>query len=159
MQMLRQFVEKISWGELDYMIIDLPPGTSDEPISIAQALKPDGVVIVTTPYDLALMDAERAASMARAMDVPILGIVENMSGLVCPRCGKEVETFKSGGGGRAAERLGVPLLGRIEIDREICMAGDKGRPFILNSGTRTAKAFEEIVSRIIGHYEGENSWA
>ncbi len=150
MQVLRQLVENVSWSDLDYMIIDLPPGTSDEPISIAQMLEPDGVVIVTTPYDVALMDAEKAVDLARAMRVPVLGIIENMSGFHCPKCNKEIE-FKVGGGEMAAERLGVPFLGRIEIDPKICVAGDTGRPFILNAGTPVAEAFDDIVRGIIGH--------
>lgn len=152
MQVLRQFIENVSWGELDYMIIDLPPGTGDEPISIAQMLKPDGVVIVATPYDVALMDAEKAVDMVRAMGVPVLGIIENMSGYCCPKCGERID-FKAGGGEKAAERLEVPFLGRIEIDPRICEAGDTGRPFILNAGTPAAEAFDKIVQDVINNFE------
>lgn len=152
MQVLRQFIENVSWGELDYMIIDLPPGTGDEPISIAQMLNPDGVVIVATPYDVALMDAEKAVDLARAMGVPVLGIIENMSGYCCPKCGERID-FKVGGGKKAAERLEVPFLGRIEIDPRICEAGDTGRPFILNAGTPAAKVFDKIVQDIMDNFE------
>lgn len=153
MQVLRQFIENVSWGEMDYLIIDLPPGTGDEPISVAQMLKPDGVIIVATPYDVALMDAEKAVDLARAMGVPVLGIIENMSGYCCPKCGERID-FKVGGGEKAAERLGVPFLGRIEIDPRICEAGDMGRPFILSAGTPAAEAFDKIVRDVMENFEG-----
>jgi Mrp family chromosome partitioning ATPase len=153
MQMLQKFIMEIAWGELDYMVIDLPPGTSDEPLSIAQLLQPDGLIIVTTPYDVALMDAEKAADLARAIDVPILGIIENMSGFCCPHC-KELVNFKVGGAKRAAKSLGVTFLGRIEIDPKICEAGDTGKPFILNAGTAAAETFDGIVRNIMDHFEG-----
>jgi ATP-binding protein involved in chromosome partitioning len=143
-QMLKKLVDGIDWEQLDYAIVDLPPGTSDEPISIAQLLKPDGVIIVTTPYDVALMDTERAVDLAKTMDTPILGLIENMSGLCCPHCGERTN-FKTGGAEDAAKRLGVPFLGRIEIDPRICDSGDSGRPFILNAGTAAARDFELIV--------------
>lgn len=152
MEMLRKFVEEISWGDLDYLIVDLPPGTSDEPISIAHLLQPDGAIIVTTPYDVALMDAEKSLDLARAMGVPVLGIIENMSGFCCPHCGEKIG-FKVGGAEKAAERLGIPFLGRIEIDPKICEAGDVGRPFILNAGTPAARAFDRIVVDLIEHFE------
>jgi ATP-binding protein involved in chromosome partitioning len=154
-RMLEQF-SRISWGELDYLVIDLPPGTSDEPLTIAQLLEPDGVVVVTTPYDLALMDAEKAVSMARALDLPILGMIENMSGLCCPHCGGAMESFKVGGAERRARDLGVPFLGRIEIDPGICQAGDSGRPLIINPSTRSAQALEGIVRKILSHYEASH---
>jgi len=153
-EMLKQFVERVSWGELDYLVIDLPPGTSDEPITIAQLVEPDGVIIVTTPYDVALMDAEKAIDMVRAMDLPILGIIENMSGFCCPDCGEKIN-FKTGGGEKAASRLNIPFLGRIEIDPKICQAGDAGRPFVLDTSTSTARSFEAIVSKIVSYYEGQ----
>lgn len=153
MQMLQKFIKEIAWGELDYMIIDLPPGTSDEPLSIARLLRPNGAIIVTTPYDVALMDAEKAVDLARAIEVPIIGIIENMSGFCCPHCQKQVN-FKVGGAGKAAERLGVPFLGRIEIDPKICEAGDAGKPFILNAGTAVAEAFDRMVKDIMDHFEG-----
>ncbi len=153
MQMLRKLIDEISWGDLDYMIIDLPPGTGDEPLTVAQLLQPSGTIIVTTPYDVALMDAERAVDLARAADVPILGIIENMSGFRCPRCGEQMN-FKVGGAEKAAERLGVPFLGRIGIDPRICESGDAGKPFILNVGTPAAEAFDKMVMDIMDHFEG-----
>ncbi|HII07381.1 MAG TPA: Mrp/NBP35 family ATP-binding protein [Methanotrichaceae archaeon] len=155
MQVLKQFIETVTWGDLDYMLIDLPPGTSDEPLSIAQLLHPDGMIIVTTPQDLALLDARKAIDMSRSLGIPVLGIVENMSGFTCPKCGKAIDIFKVGGGMKAAEELRVPFLGRIEIDPAICETGDSGKPFILNVQSKTAEAFDEIVRKIMAHYEGE----
>ena len=148
-QMLRQFIEAVAWGDLDYMLIDLPPGTGDEPLTIAQLLRPEGTVIVTTPQDLALIDARRAIDMSRSLSVPVLGIVENMSGFSCPGCGGAIDLFKVGGGMRAAEELGAPFLGRIEIDPGICESGDRGRPFILRVRSRNAEAFDGIAKKII----------
>ena len=155
MQVLRQFVEDVAWGDLDYAIVDLPPGTSDEPVSIAQLVAPDGVIIVTTPYDVALMDAERAVGMARNLGVPVIGIIENLSGFCCPKCGHDL-SFKAGGGEKAAERLGVPFLGRIEVDPGICRAGDEGKPFVLRTETPAARSFDEIVRGLIECLEGES---
>ncbi len=155
MQALKQFIETVTWGDLDYMLIDLPPGTSDEPLSIAQLLQPDGTIIVTTPQDLALLDARKAIDMSRSLGIPVLGIVENMSGFTCPKCGGAIDLFKVGGGMKAAEELGVPFLGRIEIDPAICETGDSGKPFILNVQSKNAEAFDEIVRKIMAHYEGE----
>ncbi|MGC9515797.1 Mrp/NBP35 family ATP-binding protein [Methanocrinis sp.] len=155
MQALKQFIEAVSWGDLDYMLIDLPPGTSDEPLSIAQLLRPDGTIVVTTPQDLALLDARKAIDMSRGLGIPVLGIVENMSGFSCPKCGGAIDLFKVGGGMKAAEELGVPFLGKIEIDPAICETGDSGVPFILNVQSKTAEAFDEIVREIMAHYEEE----
>ncbi len=154
MQIIKQFIEGVVWGDLDYMLIDLPPGTSDEPMSIAQLLKPDGAIVVTTPQDLALIDVRKAIKMSRSLGVPILGIIENMSGFRCPKCGTPIDLFKVGGGKKIAKEIGVPFLGRIAIDPEICKAGDKGKPFVLNVRSKTAKAFEQIVTKILEHYEG-----
>ncbi|MCR3883593.1 Mrp/NBP35 family ATP-binding protein [Methanotrichaceae archaeon M04Ac] len=159
-QMLKQFIEKVAWGDLDYMLIDLPPGTGDEPLSIAQLLRPDGTVVVTTPQDLALLDARRAIDMSRSLGVPVLGIVENMSGFSCPRCGGAIDLFKVGGGERAAEELQVPFLGKIEIDPAICESGDSGRPFILSVQSKNSEPFDGMARRIMVHYESgdRDSW-
>ncbi|NYT01411.1 MAG: Mrp/NBP35 family ATP-binding protein [Methanosarcinales archaeon] len=149
MAMLKQFVERVDWGDLDYLIVDLPPGTSDEPISIAQLLHPTGAVVVTTPHDLSMMDAARAVEMSRLMEVPVLGIVENRSGFVCPECGRPIDLFSAAGGDKRVQSMGVPVLGKVEVDPDIVRAGDRGRPIILNSRKKTAQAFEEMVRRII----------
>ncbi|HOO54518.1 MAG TPA: Mrp/NBP35 family ATP-binding protein [Methanothrix sp.] len=159
MQVLKQFIETVAWGDLDYMLIDLPPGTSDEPLSIAQLLRPDGTIVVTTPQDLALLDARKAIDMSRSLVIPVLGIIENMSGFTCPKCGGAIDLFKVGGGMRAAAELGVPFLGRIEIDPAICETGDSGKPFILNVQSKNAEAFDGIVRKIMAHYEDERGEA
>ena len=153
---LQQFLSDVVWGNLDYLIVDLPPGTGDEPLSIAQLI-PDitGSIIVTTPQDVALMDSRRAVNFSKRLNVPVMGVIENMSGFRCPHCGKEINLFKMGGGERAAKELEVPFLGRIPIDPVIVKDSDSGRPFILNHHDSEAeKVFNKIVDRISG-WKGE----
>ncbi len=148
---LQQFLSDVVWGDLDYLIADLPPGTGDEPLSIAQLI-PDitGSIIVTTPQDVALMDSRRAVNFSKKLNVPVIGVIENMSGFKCPHCGKEIDLFGTGGGERAARELGVPFLGRIPIDPAIVKDSDEGKPFILkHHDSEAGKAFNEIVDRII----------
>ena len=153
MAAIRQFLSDVSWGDLDFLIIDLPPGTSDEPLSVVQLL-PDlaGAVIVTTPQEVALLDSRKAVNMVRSMKVPLLGIVENMSGLVCPHCGEVIEIFKTGGGRRAAQELGVPFLGAIPLDPEVAPLGDDGVAFVERK-TAAAESFEKTVDRILEEIE------
>jgi Mrp family chromosome partitioning ATPase len=148
---LRQFVADVKWGELDYLIVDLPPGTGDEPLTIAQLMpEADGAVIVTTPQDVALLDSRKSVTFARALKLPVLGIVENMSGLICPHCGKEIDLFKLGGGEKAAKEMGVPFLGRVPIDPSVVDSGDDGKPIVLSKRDSLAtKAFEDIVDKIV----------
>jgi ATP-binding protein involved in chromosome partitioning len=147
MGVIRQFLTDIQWGELDYLIIDFPPGTGDEPLAVAQMLpESDGAVIVTTPQEVSLADVRKSISFCRQVKVPILGIVENMSGLICPHCGQLIDLFKSGGGEAMARRLNVPFLGRIPLEPTIVEASDSGKPFIYhNSQTEAAKAFSEGI--------------
>ena len=147
MKALKQFVEDVDWGELDYLIIDLPPGTGDEPLSISQLLGDlDGAIIVTTPQEVALLDSRKAVNFARKLEIPVMGIVENMSGFICPHCGKRTDIFKEGGGKKAAEELGVPFLGTVPIDSKIVEASDNGVPFVKeNEESEAAKCFNEIV--------------
>jgi ATP-binding protein involved in chromosome partitioning len=147
---IRQFITDVNWGNLDYLIVDLPPGTGDEPLSIAQLIpEADGAIIVTTPQEVALLDIRKSVSFARALDMPVIGIIENMSGLKCPHCGEEIDLFKVGGGKRTAEEMGVPFLGRVPIDPEIVPSGDDGAPIVLSKPTSAgAKAFEEIVEKV-----------
>lgn len=147
---LRQFLSEVDWGNLDYLIIDLPPGTGDEPLSIAQLI-PDVTrsVVVTTPQDVALMDSRRAVNFSKKLNVPVIGIIENMSGFKCPHCGKEINLFKIGGGEKAAKELGVPFLGRVPIDPVIVETGDSGKPFVLKyPGSEAGRVFNEIVDKI-----------
>lgn len=128
---IKQFMGQATWGELDYLVIDLPPGTGDAPLSVAQFIKDvSGAIVVTTPQDVALLDSRKAVNFARKLNVPVMGILENMSGFVCPHCGKEVNLFKMGGGEKAAEEMGVPFLGRIPMDPRIVESGDSGTPFV-----------------------------
>lgn len=149
---LKQMLSDVEWGDLDYMIIDLPPGTSDEPLSIAQEIPDaDGAVIVTTPQEVALLDVRKSIAFAKAVRLRVLGIVENMSGMVCPHCGKTVDVFKVGGGEAAAKELGLPFLGRIPLDPQIVVGGDAGRPFVVeHPGSEATKAFREVVAKLKG---------
>jgi Mrp family chromosome partitioning ATPase len=152
MTAIRQFLEDIHWGALDYLVVDLPPGTGDEALSIIQ-LAPHitGAVIVTTPQDVATLDSRKAVKFIEKLEIPVLGIIENMSGLACPHCGKEIDLFGKGGGKKAAEELGVPFLGSIPIDPEMRRAGDEGRPFIIKRGTDnpTWKAVNDVMETLI----------
>jgi len=129
---IKQMMIDVNWGDLDFMVIDLPPGTSDEPLSIAQEIPDaDGAVVITTPQEVSLLDVRKSIAFAQAVRLPILGVVENMSGFVCPHCGKNVDVFKRGGGEAAAKELGLPFLGRIPLDPQIVIGGDAGKPFVL----------------------------
>ncbi len=147
---IKQMMIDVNWGDLDFMVIDLPPGTSDEPLSIAQEIpEADGAVVVTTPQEISLLDVRKSIAFAQAVRLPILGVVENMSGLVCPHCGKTVDVFKRGGGEAAAKELGLPFLGRIPLDPRIVIGGDEGRPFVIeHPDSPAAKAFYGIVREI-----------
>ena len=125
-----QFLQKVDWGELDYLLVDLPPGTGDVQLSLVQTVSLTGAVIVTTPQEVALMDVRKGIAMFQKTQVPILGIVENMSTFVCPHCDHETAIFSQGGGRRAAEKLGVPYLGEIPIDPRIREGGDGGKPIV-----------------------------
>ncbi|NPA15711.1 MAG: Mrp/NBP35 family ATP-binding protein [Deferribacteres bacterium] len=151
MSALRQFLSEVNWGELDFLIIDLPPGTGDEPLSIAQLIKElDGSIIVTTPQDVALLDSRKSINFSKKLNVPVLGIIENMSGLICPHCGKEIALFKIGGGEKAAREYGVPFLGRIPIDPKVVELEDEGKPlFEAAPDSPVVKAFEQIVDRLL----------
>lgn len=156
MNAIRQFLSDVEWGELDYMVVDLPPGTGDEPLSVVQLMKKiDGAIIVTTPQDMALLDSRKAVNFSRILKVPVIGIIENMSGFVCPHCGKKINIFKYGGGERAAEELGVPFLGRVPLDPKMVEAADSGTPFIMGHESQVSKAFEGIVKNIRAFVEGK----
>ncbi len=149
---IRQFLGDVDWGVLDYLIIDSPPGTGDEPLSVCQLLsKISGAVIVTTPQDVAVLDARKSIMFARELSIPVIGVVENMSGLLCPHCRAEIALFKQGGGEKAAREMGVAFLGRIPLDPDLVDLGDKGSPFIqAKKASAAAAAFEQIVSKIGG---------
>ncbi len=128
---IKQFLSQVAWGELDYLVIDLPPGTGDVVISLTQSVPLTGAVVVTTPSDVSLQDARKAIEMFNQVRVEILGIAENMSYMMCPHCNHEIDVFSTGGGERTAEQYGVPFLGRIELDPTIRQGGDSGHPVVL----------------------------
>ncbi len=148
---IRQFVGEVNWGDLDFLLVDLPPGTGDEPLSVAQVIKKlDGSIIVTTPQDVALLDSRKAVNFSKKLGVPVLGIVENMSGFRCPNCGYEIDLFKVGGGERSARELGVDFLGRIPIDPRVVEGGDEGKTaFEIDENSSVSKAFLEIADKIL----------
>jgi ATP-binding protein involved in chromosome partitioning len=145
----QQFLRQVAWGELDYLVLDLPPGTGDIQLTIVQTVALAGAVIVTTPQEVALIDARKASSMFEKVNVPVLGLIENMSYFLCPSDGQRYDIFGSGGGEREAKRLGVPLLGNIPIDIPTREAGDRGRPISLaEPGSLVAKAFAGIAQKL-----------
>jgi len=150
MTAIRQFLSDVVWGELDVLFIDLPPGTGDEPLSIAQLLPNiDGVIIVTMPSELSRAVVNKAITFARRVGLTPIGIIENMSGYVCPTCGDKIDIFQSGGGKKMAEETGIPFLGSIPIDPKVGVDSDKGSPFVIqHADSPAAKAFVEIVKKV-----------
>lgn len=148
--LIRQFLADVVWGDLDYMIVDTPPGTGDEALTVGQEMKPlTGIVIVTTPQEVALLDSRKSVNFAEKMDIPVIGIVENMAD------GAQMKMFGSGGGERAAEELGVPFLGRVALDQRIVSAGDSGRPYLGDCAEEEAgRQMLEIVDRIVTYCRG-----
>ena len=151
MNVIKQFLKDVDWGKLDYLVIDSPPGTGDEPLSVCQLIKdPAGAVVVTTPQDVATADVRKSINFCHQLGFPVLGVVENMSGFVCPKCGEVTAIFKTGGGQRMAAEMGVAFLGSIPIDPAIGEACDDGAPFVYHHNrTETAKAFERIIAPIL----------
>ena len=147
---IRQFIEDVKWGNLDYLVVDLPPGTGDEPLSIVQLIpKADGAIIITTPQDVSLLDSRKTVTFARQANIPVLGIVENMSGMVCPHCNQIVDVFKSGGGEKTAIDMDVDFLGRVPMEPEVVLSGDDGRPVVMSRpDSEAARAFMRIVDAV-----------
>ena len=150
MRVIQQFLSDILWGELDFLFIDLPPGTGDEPLSVMQLIPDiDGVIIVTMPSEVSQAVVKKAITFAKQVGVPVIGIIENMSGFVCPECGAQLDIFKTGGGKKIADELSVPYLGKIPIDPAICINSDSGTPFVAEkNASPTIKAFAEIIMEI-----------
>jgi Mrp family chromosome partitioning ATPase len=150
MKVIQQFLGEVSWGELDWLVIDSPPGTGDEPLSVAQLIPATGGVVVTTPQEVSLMDSRKAIQFGFKLGLKIFGVVENMSGMVCPHCGKKIALFKEGGGEVAAREMHVPFLGRVPIDPEIVNLGDDGKPFVdALPGSPASKALMAIAEKIL----------
>jgi len=147
---IRQFLGEVAWGPLDFLLVDLPPGTGDESLSVLQLLpEMDGVVIVTIPSEVSQEIVKKAVTFARKMNVPIFGIVENMSGLVCPHCGETINVFGEGGGKKVAQDMGLEFLGSIPMDPKISADSDEGTPFVIrHPDSPASKAFGEIIEKI-----------
>ncbi len=147
---IQQFLREVEWGRLDYLLIDLPPGTGDAQLTLAQTLPLTGAVIVMTPQEVAMTIASKALAMFRQLKVPILGVIENMSTFVCPHCGTASAIFKHGGAREASQRLGVPFLGEIPLDPAICATGDRGAPILSAApASRAAEAFRGIAAALV----------
>ncbi|WP_297416586.1 Mrp/NBP35 family ATP-binding protein [Thermococcus sp.] len=153
---IKQLLGDVKWGELDFMIIDFPPGTGDEILTVTQTLNLDAAVIVTTPQEVALLDTGKAVNMMKKMEVPYVAVVENMSYLICPHCGNEIDIFGKGGGKRLAEKEGVDFLGEIPIDLKAREASDAGIPIVLYEDTVAAKSFMSIVDNLVKKLEEMN---
>lgn len=158
MQVIKQFLSDFMWGELDFLFIDAPPGTGDEPLSVMQFLSDmDGTIIVTIPSEVSEGVVRKSVSFSRKMGIPIIGIIENMSGYTCAKCGETINILGAGGGKRIAEELNVPFLGQIPLDPKICEEADKGTSFIIkDKDSASAKAFEDIVNKVEAFLEAKN---
>ncbi|MHA1629777.1 MAG: Mrp/NBP35 family ATP-binding protein [Candidatus Heimdallarchaeota archaeon] len=146
---ISQFLADVVWGDLDFLLADLPPGTGDEVLTTAQKMLPQMAIVVTTPQEVALIDCRRAVNMAKKLNISKIGVVENMSGLICPHCGKEIDLFGVGGGERMAEEMGAVFLGRIPIEMETRVGGDNGSPVVLvHKESKTTEAFATIAENV-----------
>lgn len=154
MKALDQFLTDVKWGELDFMIIDLPPGTGDAQLTMTQKVPLTGAVVVTTPQDVALIDARKGLAMFRKVNVPVLGIIENMSYYICRHCGEREEIFGHGGGRKTADMLRVPFLGEVPLDPRVVVGGDSGEPIVvLEPKSPAAEAFRELARRVVDQVE------
>jgi ATP-binding protein involved in chromosome partitioning len=154
---LRQFLFEVNWGELDYLVCDLPPGTGDVQLTLAQSIPLTGAVIVTTPQDVSLADVGRGIVMFQQLRVPVLGVIENMSGFVCPHCGETTDVFSRGGGHELAEARQLPFLGEIPLDPAVRIGGGAGLPLVLaQPDSAQAKIFEQVASTLAGQVSRVN---
>ncbi|MBN1601328.1 MAG: Mrp/NBP35 family ATP-binding protein [Chitinispirillaceae bacterium] len=146
---ISQFIGHTIWGDLDFLIIDSPPGTGDEPLSVVQVAKPDGAIIVTTPQDVATFDVRKSIDFCNKLSLPVVGVIENMSGFICPHCNKETAIFSTGGGMKMADEFGIPFLGSIPIDPQFVIHSDKGNAMIdLSTGGKSIEAIRSIIQKI-----------
>ncbi|MBU0728652.1 MAG: Mrp/NBP35 family ATP-binding protein [Proteobacteria bacterium] len=149
-QAIRQFISDIDWGELDYLVVDAPPGTGDEPLTVSSTIKDAYALIVTTPQEVALADVRKSINFCKHVKMQIVGLVENMSGFVCPHCRETVEIFKSGGGERTAREFSIPFLGKIPMDPLVVIGGDDGKPYLSSQAESPAiKAFSHLVEKVV----------
>jgi ATP-binding protein involved in chromosome partitioning len=154
---VQQFMRDVEWGELDYLVVDLPPGTGDVSLSMAQSVPVAGAVVVTTPQGVSVSDVRKAVGMFRQLNIPVLGVIENMSYFVCGHCQERTEIFGHGGGAKMAEDMGIPMLGEIPIDTRVRAGGDEGRPIVSAApDAPAAKAFLEIAGRVAAEISKQN---
>jgi ATP-binding protein involved in chromosome partitioning len=154
MGIIRQFLQQVDWGELDYLVVDLPPGTGDAQLSLVQLARVDGALMVTTPQGVAVADVLKGIRMFERVDVPVLGVIENMSGFVCPHCGEQTAVFGQGGGRRLAATAGVPFLGEVPLGATVVESGDAGRPTVVAApDSPVARAFFELADKVVGALE------
>jgi len=154
---VQQFMRDVEWGELDYLVVDLPPGTGDVSLSMAQSVPVAGAVVVTTPQGVSVSDVRKAVAMFRQLNIPVLGVIENMSYFLCGHCQERTEIFGHGGGAKMAEDMGIPLLGEIPIDTRVRAGGDEGRPIVSAAPEApAAKAFLEIAGRVAAEISKQN---
>ena len=148
---IRQFISDIEWGDLDYLIVDSPPGTGDEPLTVAQTIPDSEALIVTTPQEVSLADVRKSINFCRQVDMKIIGVVENMDGFVCPHCGEKVSIFGSGGGRKMAAQMDVPLIGEIPLDTRMVEMGDQGRldSLMEEADLEINKAYKQIIEKIV----------
>lgn len=150
MKLLNQLINQVGWGDLDYLIVDMPPGTGDVPLSLTQQLAITGAIVVTTPQDISLIDVRRGVAMLKQVEARILGVVENMSHYICEKCGDEAHIFGHGGGKKEAEKIGVPLLAQVPLTKSICEAGDAGKPIVdPETQPELAKVFDQLADNLI----------
>lgn len=149
--LIKQFLTEVYWGPLDYLVIDCPPGTGDELLSVVQLMEnPDGAVIVTTPQQIAVLDVKKCITFCKQLNLPVLGVIENMSGLVCPHCQHKIDVFKSGGGEQMAKEFDIPFLGSIPIDTAVVSSCDSGNPFLNSDNNNpTAQALESAFKPLL----------
>jgi len=153
LQVIRQFISGVQWGKLDYLIIDSPPGTGDEPLTVAQTIPDAKAIIVTMPQEMSLDDVRKSINFCKTVKMEVLGLIENMSGFVCPHCGKAIDLFGSGGGSRTATAMDIPFLGRIPLDAKMVKCADAGESYMEKyPDSEVTKAYNQIVEKIM---EGE----
>ncbi len=149
-KMIEQFLREVDWGELDYLVIDMPPGTGDAQLTLTQAFPLTGAIVVSTPQDVALTDAKKGINMFKKVEVPILGVVENMSYFICPRCNKRHEIFDHGGVKKASKKFNVPFLGEIPLETKVRIGGDEGTPIVVSEPeSPVSKAFKNLADLVV----------
>ena len=154
---VQQFMRDVAWGELDYLVVDLPPGTGDVSLSMAQSVPVAGAVVVTTPQGVSVSDVRKAVGMYRQLNIPILGVIENMSHFVCPHCNEVTDIFGTGGGQAMAEDMGIPFLGKVPIDTRVRQGGDDGTPIVAAAPEApAAKAFDELATKVAAQVSIQN---